>query len=104
MMTDFHKEDIDEQDKDKSDKKKESKFDHEPKRMSKIIAGANQSQEEKSGKGEDLCMHLQGRTIRGKWKNWRKILPQRDPKTRIGEGAREPTVDTATLCLKRIFE
>lgn len=54
-MTDFHKEDLDEQDKDKAKGRKESEFDDEPKFMSKVIAGANKSQEEeKSGKWEGL--------------------------------------------------
>ncbi|XP_040830142.1 thyroid hormone receptor-associated protein 3 [Ochotona curzoniae] len=54
-MTDFHKEDMDEQDKDKTKGRKESEFDDEPKFMSKVIAGANKSQEEeKSGKWEGL--------------------------------------------------
>lgn len=54
-MTDFHKEDLDEQDKDKTKGRKESEFDDEPKFMSKVIAGANKGQEEeKSGKWEGL--------------------------------------------------
>uniref|UniRef100_H0WL67 Thyroid hormone receptor associated protein 3 n=1 Tax=Otolemur garnettii TaxID=30611 RepID=H0WL67_OTOGA len=50
-MSDFHKEEMDEQDKDKAKGRKESEFDDEPKFMSKVIAGANKNQEEeKSGK------------------------------------------------------
>ncbi|XP_070260834.1 thyroid hormone receptor-associated protein 3 [Myotis yumanensis] len=52
-MADFHKEDMDDQDKDKAKGRKESEFDDEPKFMSKVIAGANKTQEdEKSGKWE----------------------------------------------------
>ncbi|XP_073936659.1 thyroid hormone receptor-associated protein 3 [Castor canadensis] len=54
-MTDFHKEEMDDQDKDKSKGRKESEFDDEPKFMSKVIAGASKNQEEeKSGKWEGL--------------------------------------------------
>lgn len=42
-MTDFHKEDLDEQDKDKTKGRKESEFDDEPKFMSKVIAGDRKS-------------------------------------------------------------
>ncbi|XP_049630626.1 thyroid hormone receptor-associated protein 3 isoform X1 [Suncus etruscus] len=54
-MTDFHKEEMDDQDKDKSKGRKESEFDDEPKFMSKVITGTNKNQEEeKSGKWEGL--------------------------------------------------
>ncbi|XP_049641815.1 thyroid hormone receptor-associated protein 3-like [Suncus etruscus] len=54
-MTDFHKEEMDDQDKDKSKGRKESEFDDEPKFMSKVITGTNKNQEEeKSSKWEGL--------------------------------------------------
>ncbi|XP_006867598.1 PREDICTED: thyroid hormone receptor-associated protein 3 [Chrysochloris asiatica] len=54
-MADFHKDEMDDQDKDKSKGRKESEFDDEPKFMSKVIAGANKTQEEeKSSKWEGL--------------------------------------------------
>ncbi|CAD7694095.1 unnamed protein product [Nyctereutes procyonoides] len=53
-MADFHKDDMDDQDKDKAKGRKELEFDNEPKFMSKVIAGANKNQEEKSGKWEGL--------------------------------------------------
>ncbi|XP_055978730.1 thyroid hormone receptor-associated protein 3 [Sorex fumeus] len=61
-MTDFHKDEMDDQDKDKAKGRKESEFDDEPKFMSKVIAGANKSQEEeKSGKWEGLVYAAPGK-------------------------------------------
>ncbi|XP_045404210.1 thyroid hormone receptor-associated protein 3 [Lemur catta] len=61
-MSDFHKEEMDDQDKDKAKGRKESEFDDEPKFMSKVIAGANKNQEEeKSGKWEGLVYAPSGK-------------------------------------------
>ncbi|PNJ89949.1 thyroid hormone receptor-associated protein 3 isoform X1 [Pongo pygmaeus] len=53
-MTDFHKEEMDDQDKDKAKGRKESEFDDEPKFMSKVIGANKNQEEEKSGKWEGL--------------------------------------------------
>ena len=55
---------MDDQDKDKAKGRKELEFDDEPKFMSKVIAGANKNQEEKSGKWEGLvyaCTSREGK-------------------------------------------
>ncbi|XP_004678857.1 PREDICTED: thyroid hormone receptor-associated protein 3 isoform X1 [Condylura cristata] len=60
-MSDFHKEDMDEQDKDKAKGRKESEFDDEPKFMSKVIGANKNQEEEKSGKWEGLVYAPSGK-------------------------------------------